>query len=346
LQIKLFHGSQEVVDGPCVRELLGDLKQHASTLEEEGGPGAPVQLTALVTQLDLEQLKAFLAIGSDARDVFGVGFSDVMPSEVVRFTEGNVVAYARLEDIHPPFLFDYQEETHHSPVRAVKFPPPQDININMLPFVMGQRDSLPEEYQQYWNMIESCRVPASELGKIGYLTIHESLVPAGQAQRRPDLHIEAPGLVMTDGQYHGHARMWGCGMVEAKRDPDEDRPRVKGGLYMASNVANSCAVYNVLVKDPAVVVGHNGDLEHIRPLCGKPHNLLKNKLYWLTDKTPHESLRFEEETYRQFFRLVTSALSVWFPEHSTANRLGKVPDSSITEIVNGSKFEKAPVDHR
>jgi len=147
---------------------------------------------------------------------------------------------------------------------------------------------------------------------------------------------------MTDGKFHGHARMWGCGMVEAEADRDEDDrpglPRVQGGLYMASNVANSCAVYNVLVKDPKAVVGHNGDLEHIRPLCGKPHMMRKNKLYWLTDKTPHESLPLNEETYRQFFRLVTSALSAWFPEHSTANRLGTVPDPSITEVIQGSKF--------
>lgn len=34
----------------------------------------------------------------------------------------------------------------------------------------------------------------------------------------------------------------------------------------------------------------------------------KNKLYWITDRTPHESLPMESQTYRQFFRLVQKML--------------------------------------
>merc|ERR1712039_88135 len=64
----------------------------------------------------------------------------------------------------------------------------------------------------------------------------------------------------------------------------------------------------------------------------------ENTIYWLTDRTLHESLPVKQETYRQFFRLVTSSLSVWFPEHSTANRLGTVPDAQVTTIVEESKF--------
>merc|ERR1719510_2465024 len=64
-----------------------------------------------------------------------------------------------------------------------------------------------------------------------------------------------------------------------------------------------------------------------------------NTMYWLTDKTPHETLPVKEDTYRQFFRVVTSSLSAWFPEHSTANRLGVKPDESITKIIEGSKFD-------
>merc|ERR1712139_709132 len=62
-------------------------------------------------------------------------------------------------------------------------------------------------------------------------------------------------------------------------------------------------------------------------------------MYWLTDRTPHETLPVKEDTYRQFFRVVTSSLSAWFPEHSTANRLGIKPDENITKIIEGNKFD-------
>ena len=45
-----------------------------------------------------------------------------------------------------------------------------------------------------------------------------------------------------------------------------------------------------------------------------------------TDTTAHESLPVDEDTYRQYFRFVTSAVSVWYENHSTKNPLGIVPD--------------------
>ena len=63
-----------------------------------------------------------------------------------------------------------------------------------------------------------------------------------------------------------------------------------------------------------------------------------NYLYWITDRTPHESLPLKEEKYRQYFRLVTHEVSLWVEDHSAKNPLGLVPDSSITKIIKGSKF--------
>merc|ERR1712194_526766 len=115
--------------------------------------------------------------------------------------------------------------------------------------------------------------------------------------------------------------MGGCGLLRVQKEKDDtpDLPRAEGGIYMASNVDNSCRVWDALITDPGLVTGQHGDLEHIREVLGKGDAMQSNKMYWLTDKTPHESLLLQEETYRQFFRLVTSGLSVWFPEHSTAN---------------------------
>jgi hypothetical protein len=219
------------------------------------------------------------------------------------------------------------------PTQPFVFPEPQGININMMPFIMGQRDSVPAEYQHYWPLIEKCNIPREESGKVGYLTIHESLVKEGESQRRSGLHIESPGRVQQGGVYDQNRIDWGCGIVRM------DLSKVQGGIYMASNVPNSCRVWNVQISDPAAVVGHLGDIEHLRDVLGEGITMEAGKMYWLTDSTPHESLPLATETHRQFFRVVAGSLSAWYPAHSTANPL-VVPDSKVTKIVDGNKFDE------
>jgi hypothetical protein len=54
-----------------------------------------------------------------------------------------------------------------------------------------------------------------------------------------------------------------------------------------------------------------------------------NVLNWITDTTPHEALPYtgKEPAMRQFFRVVAGGLSLWYPQHSTANP--RVPNSLI-----------------
>ncbi|KAI9327833.1 hypothetical protein DFJ73DRAFT_964656 [Zopfochytrium polystomum] len=62
------------------------------------------------------------------------------------------------------------------------------------------------------------------------------------------------------------------------------------------------------------------------------------ELVWLTDRTPHEALPVREKVFRQFFRLVTSKVTVWYAAHSTRNdERGVVPQSDV-QIVEGDKF--------
>ena len=80
------------------------------------------------------------------------------------------------------------------------FPEPTNININMMPFIVGetfQACRLPEYLKPYWKLIELCighhssrehrrgfwKYP-SDLGKVYYLTIQESSVESGKSQRR------------------------------------------------------------------------------------------------------------------------------------------------------------------
>lgn len=201
---------------------------------------------------------------------------------------------------------------------TVIFPAPQDIHINMLPFVLGDPDSLPDEYRQYWPLVQACHIEKAEEGSIGYLSLMESFVQTGHTQRRHGVH--------TDG--HGSSA-WGWG-----RGASVTGERMRG-LYMASTTQGQCRAWNCAVEAP----GEQGDCEALRTKLERvPYVVMEaNTLYWMTDACPHESLPAITDGYRQWFRVVTHAVDVWFAWHSTANRLGVLPAG---RIIHANKFAK------
>ena len=126
---------------------------------------------------------------------------------------------------------------------------------------------------------------------------------------------------------------------------------------MASNIDNTCAVWNCMIierddkkedKDDngeamkVKVMDEMGGLGHLRSCLpkNKRYELEGGKLYWITDRTPHEVLPMKKAGWRQFFRLVSHNLGVWYSDHSTKNPMGVEPDPKITKIVEGNKFDK------
>lgn len=214
-------------------------------------------------------------------------------------------------------------------VDYVEFPPPSGVQCNMLPFILGDRASIPEEYQHYYKLVTACPVEEEQMGKVCYLTIHESRTTVAQPQRRGGLHVEGflgvRGRCDTAPCWHP----WGMGRTG----------RFKGGLYMASSVSASCRLWNAQVpRRPSAALRSGCDVEHLRGVLDSRVRAVKpmaGDLYWLTDATPHESLPLEAGTYRQFFRLVTSEVAVWWEKHSTRNRLGIEP---ACEVVTYDKF--------
>lgn len=209
-------------------------------------------------------------------------------------------------------------------VTTINLPKPTDININMMPFIMGDVNSLPEEYKQYQHILDACQVDEAELGKVGYLTIQENFVKADNSQRRGGIHTEK-----HPERSWGGGNPWGGGTPK----PWGGSPwGGLGGLYMLSNISNSCTVWDEHIETPKA----HGDCEHLRESLGKGVNMQKGELYWLTDSTPHEALRLEKDAYRQYFRLVTSEVFGWYATHSTANRLGIKPNC---RIIHEDKFK-------
>jgi len=122
---------------------------------------------------------------------------------------------------------------------------------------------------------------------------------------------------------------------------------MKGGIYIASSAPDSTRAWNCKIvpqEDGSEVIGEHGDIEYLRHVLPPGQVLQHDQVYWLTDRTPHESLPMLEGGYRQFFRLVTSNVSLWYQEHSTHNPLGVKPDPSITKVVMGDKFSEEGVE--
>ncbi|KAJ3095002.1 hypothetical protein HK100_005949 [Physocladia obscura] len=253
---------------------------------------------------------------------------------------------------------------------------PVSLQINMMPFLMSNpdpsipvtntdninyegtdlhkkfqviADSLPENCKRYAPLIAHClRRCKSEWWKIGYLTIHESWVEAGATQRRPGLHIESPGAIIDDEKYltaNAYLRWycWGSGKFGNWIEGDLDQfgiVNVEGGIFLASNIDDSFRAYDCIVDD-VEAVGHLGDINHMRNAITIQNfdeiRVKANELLWITDRTPHESLPQKKAGFRQFFRLVTSELSMWYNEHNTPNELGILPGCDVLK-VKGNKF--------
>jgi hypothetical protein len=202
-------------------------------------------------------------------------------------------------------------------IGPVAFPRPQNINVNMMPFVLGDPDSLPEELRAYQPLIDACEVEAAEQGSVCYLTISETAVQPGSSQRRGGAHTERHPNVSWGGGG------WGGGRHDGRRH---------GGLYIASTMEATTAVWDARIENP----GPGGDCSDRLEELGESSLLDANQLVWLTDATPHASLPVPRAGTRQFFRLVTSQIDLWYEDHSTANALVSVP--AHVRTISGNKF--------
>ena len=128
-------------------------------------------------------------------------------------------------------------------------------------------------------------------------------------------------------------------------DITEERDALKDGIYMASNVDNTCAIWDCKIiknENGRDIIGKLGDIEHLRSILSdnKCEILKRNKMYWFTDRTPHESLAVDKRVFRQYFRLVTHKVSLWHEQHSDKNPNGVMPNENITVVVKGNKFNE------
>ena len=245
------------------------------------------------------------------------------------------------------------------------FPQPQNLDIHMMPFLLErsfEKCYLPDNLRLYWeNMIKplfrtkngDCQ---SEEGKVCYLSIYEGLSDSFITHDRSGLHVISSRRVTSQQDENSSKcivkkdysiKANGTPILRLSRNMwDKDLitryNKVEGGIFMASNVPNLCAVWNSRIRiDPANnntdIIGANGDIAHLRKYIGKREAMNSNKIYWITDRTPIEFCLPSDRAYIQYFRIDTHQLPVWYEALSTKNSLGVFPNSNITRIVKSDK---------
>ena len=181
----------------------------------------------------------------------------------------------------------------------ILFPPPKNIKINMMPYVFGgykfESYKLPSYLKPYFNMIKLCHCSEEDLNKIFYLTIDEGLVKAGQSQRRPGIHTDNSGPLKLKNSNLSYSVCKGEGAGKKCYFYWSDgvlmTDEISGGIFIASNVPNSCRLWNCKIEKDLVngseIIGENGDCEHIKEFLPSDKEVVleKKKLYWITDRT-------------------------------------------------------------
>jgi len=261
-------------------------------------------------------------------------------------------------DFKTPSAYKAEPSFNHTPV--LSFPAPSGININMMPFLPSDKNSLPPELHGYLEIIRECQrsrvwehkngdlVEWEDETEVCYLTISEGEVLAGNSHRRAGLHTDGSVVLCEKSP---HVRNWNnFEMPELNENYEEpgyymdfgwgegtiEEGGYRGGIFMASTVDDSCEVFDARVLRP----GDKGDCEYLRGLLGNGIKMQANELWWMTDRAPHESLPLKETQQRQYFRLVTAEISGWYSAHSTPNPLGTIPPPSV-KIIPHDKFTGA-----
>lgn len=179
--------------------------------------------------------------------------------------------------------------------KVINFPEFIGMNCKMMPFIQGDPESLPKEYRSYSDIVENNYL---DKGRLGYLTLHESIVSPGTSQRGYNSGGLSRSVHVEVGQYNSKYR-WGGGSWGGKNNVwvDEDTE-----VLIANNLDNTCRYWNTVDKRFTV----DGDLsEYINDYPEESGILMKSgEIVKIGVFTPHESMVINEEVKRQFIRIV------------------------------------------
>lgn len=169
-----------------------------------------------------------------------------------------------------------------------------DVRIMMMPFhthdALGSLPELPGGWRDY--VARLCAMPGVRAG-VGYLTIDEAFVRAGDTQRRPGLHVD--GTDYGGGPTNPYA--------------------YSGALIVSSDGA--CALFG---NTPDA--GVDGCCAHLHP--GRGRRLNPWEVAWIGPNTLHEALPARRGFSRQMLRISMPSTADHHADY-TPNPLGILP---------------------
>ena len=185
-------------------------------------------------------------------------------------------------------------------VGQINFPKFSGKRCLMMPYIQGDEMSVPEEYRKGYEMI--LRECVIEPGKIGFLTIDESVALAGKPHRgarskfNRALHTEV-------GRLPNKVYVWGGGGWGTTHNVELDRD-VK--ILLANNLDDSCAVWDSEHENTSI----DGDIgEFVDYYPYESATLMKSgEVHSIGILTPHESLPVKQDFKRQFLRIISSGV--------------------------------------
>lgn len=183
-------------------------------------------------------------------------------------------------------------------IGQVNFPKYSGIRCLMMPYIQGDFSSVPNRFYPYKDIINSLFI---KQGDLGFLTIDESNVQAGQAHRGARakfgraLHTEAGKIPM---QPYGWGNAWG-GSHNVIVDEDVQ-------VLLANSIDCSCAVWDAMHENTSV----DGDIGNFSDQYPYEDAQMMNAgdVFQIGILTPHESLPVKNTQRRQFLRIVSSGV--------------------------------------
>jgi hypothetical protein len=190
---------------------------------------------------------------------------------------------------------------------SVKFPVFSNLRIMMMPFLLENISTVIDPYK---SIVKSIIDRSSCKNGIGYLTIDECDIPAGESHRRPGKHVDGCGA-------------WGGGGA----------PWAQNGMFVAASEVG-CRAWNQHFDG---FPGIDGDCEHLSDQCKQEIIMQPNILYWCNSTAVHESIKFENPIRRQWVRVSMPSDAPWFIGY-TESPFGILPNGKIMPRRSGMDY--------
>ncbi len=188
-------------------------------------------------------------------------------------------------------------------VKQVHIPPWHGDRLYMHPIDLANPAVLPGCFHRWETLVDSMIASSPTRKGIGYLTIDEKEVVAGQTHRRGGAHTDGNYLFGWNG---GGGWMTG---TDGRYLPEEKHKAqycsTTGGMLIVSSHQGCRAWNGEYDGEPR----QGGDCEHLRSQLDKMANFLLEpfNLYWMNSTAIHESLPMIENVKRSLLRITLPA---------------------------------------